>query len=106
MPISTSILIAKISSINEDFSKKNKKAQLKSVYLFLKRYNLSIRQGQKLSLNTKNDYYSFLYETVKYRKIYNINDNFDLIINCDETPLFFEMVDKTTIEKKGEKILL
>ena len=82
---------------------------MKSVYLLLERYNLSIRHashiGQKLSLNAKNDYYSFLYETVKYRKIYNINDNFDLIINCDETPLFFEMVDKTTI-KKGEKNII
>lgn len=29
--------------------------------------------------------------------------NFDLIINCDETPLFFEMLDNKTIDNIGEK---
>ena len=29
--------------------------------------------------------------------------NFNLIINLDETPLFFEMIENRTIENEGEK---
>lgn len=30
-------------------------------------------------------------------------DNFNQIVNCDETPLFFEMIENRSIENKGEK---
>ena len=33
-------------------------------------------------------------------------DNFNQIINCDETPLFFEMIENRTIENKGEKDII
>ena len=54
------------------------------MYRLLKRHNLSLRKpsyiGQKLPINAKNEYYDFLYETVKIRKKYGIGDKFDLIV--------------------------
>ena len=107
LPVTTKLVIAKITSLYKEFSEKSRNAKLMSIYRFLKRNNLSLRKsshiGQPLNKNAKDEYYNFLYEVVKKRKINNINDNFDLIINCDETPLFFEMVDNKTIDNIGEK---
>ena len=81
-----------------------------SVYRLLKRHNLSLRKpsyiGQKLPINAKNEYYDFLYETVKIRKKYVIGDKFDLIVNCDETPLYFEMIENKTIDFTDEKNII
>jgi hypothetical protein len=81
-----------------------------SVYRLLKRHNLSLRKpsyiGKKLPINAKNEYYYFLYETIKIRKKYGIGDKFDLIVNCDETPLFFEMIENKTIDFTDEKNII
>ena len=59
--------------------------------------------GQNLKLNAKQQYYDF------YKKLYNLRnqigdyDNYQNLFNMDETPIWFEMVSKTTVEKIGEK---
>lgn len=72
--VTTSMVISKIISLYKEFSTKSKHAQLISVYRFLKRHKLSIRKsshlGQPLCDDSKNQYYSFLYETVHKRKIH------------------------------------
>ena len=79
--VTTFMVISKIISLYKDFNLKSKHAQLLSVYKFLKRHNLSIRKsshlGQPLWDDAKNQYYSFLYETVQKRKLYHILDNFN-----------------------------
>ena len=46
----------------------------------------------------------FLKEIISKRKLLNIDDNnLDLIINVDETHLYFNAPFDTTIEKKGIK---
>ena len=92
-PVTTKLVIAKITSLYKEFSEKSRNAKLMSIYRFLKRNNFTLRKsshiGQPLNKNEKNEYYNFLYEVVRKRKINNINNNFDLIIKCDETSLFF-----------------
>ena len=77
-----------------------------SVYRLLKRHNLSLSIGQKLPINAQNEYYDFLYVTVKIRKKYGKGDKFDLIVNCDETPLYFEMIENKTIDFTDEKNII
>ena len=110
LPATTSLVIAKICSLYNDFNKKNKNAQLMSVYRLLKRHNLSLRKashiGYKMPINAKNEYYDFLYETVKIRKKNGIGDKFDLIVNCDETSLYFEMIENKTIDFTEKNIII
>ena len=47
-----------------------------------------------------------MYGTEKIRKKYVIGDKFDLIVNCDETPLYFEMIENKTIAFTGEKNII
>ena len=82
----TSMVLSKIISLYNEFSSKSNHAQLLIVYWLLKRNNLSVRKsthlGQPLCDDAKNQYYSLFYETVHKRKIHDIVDNFNLIINC------------------------
>ena len=46
----------------------------------------------------------FLKDVIRARERMNINDDqLDLIINMDETPVFFEMLQSVNIELKGTK---
>ena len=81
-----------------------------SVYRLLKRHNLSLRKayhiGQKLPINAKNEYYDFLYQNCKNQKIILYRRKFDLIVNCDETSLYYEMIENKTIDFIDEKNII
>ena len=74
----------------------------------LKRKGLSIRLatnvGQALPYNAIESFYRFFHLIIKERRELNIDDREEFrIINCDETPIYFEMPDTTTIDIKGNK---
>lgn len=76
-------------------------------YRFLKRNSYGIRPithiGQKLKESCKQEYADFF--TNLYRLRFNIGDidDYSNIFNMDETPICFEMIARTTVEKIGEK---
>lgn len=75
---------------------------------FKKRNNLSIRRasnlGQKLKDNAIDDIYKYFHLIISNRRLLNIYDNdVNLIINVDETPVYLELPEKTTVALKGTK---
>ena len=100
-------IILKAIELFKDFEEKNYNALISWYYSFLKRNNYSIRHithtGQKIKENSKNELIKFLNIIYKIRIDYNIKENYDMIINMDETPIWFEMTGKTTVEKIGTK---
>lgn len=60
--------------------------------------------GQPLPDNVNSIVNLFLRDIIRARKRMNIEDDgLELIINMDETPIFFDMPEQTTIELKGTK---
>lgn len=76
-------------------------------YRFLKRNSYGIRSitriGQKIKESCKQEYADFF--TNLYRLRFQIGDieGYPNIFNMGETPICFEMIARTTIEKIGEK---
>ena len=74
----------------------------------LKRKGLSIRRathvGQALPNDAIESFYRFFHLIISERRDLNIDDGEEYrIINCDETPIYFEMPDTTTIDIMGNK---
>ena len=74
----------------------------------LKRKGLSIRRathvGQALPNNAIESFYRFFHLVITERRELNIDDGEEFrIINCDETPTYFEMPETTTIDIMGNK---
>ena len=108
LSITTSILIKYLLKIYPAFSNKKEHTLKKWCYTFLKNNDFVIRKashiGQSLPFDYANQITMFLKEIIFKRKHLNIDDNnLDLIINVDETPLYFDAPFDTTIEKKGIK---
>ena len=77
-------------------------------YRFLRRSGYSIRIpshiGQPLPSNIKELIFQFLKETSRKKSyLESIGGDLDSIGNMDETPIYFEMVNKTAINKIGNK---
>ena len=75
---------------------------------FLKRHSLVFRKaghiGQPLPKKVNDVVNIFLRDIIRARENMNITDDkLNLIINIDETPIYFEMPEQTTIELKGTK---
>ena len=76
-------------------------------YLFLKRNSYGIRSityiGQKIKESCKQKYGDFF--TNLYRLRFHIGDidGYPNIFNMEETPICFEMIARTNVEKIGEK---
>lgn len=74
----------------------------------LKRKGLSNRRathvGQALPNDAIESFYRFFHLIISERRDLNIEDGEEYrIINCDETPIYFEMPDTTTIDIMGNK---
>ena len=74
----------------------------------LKRKGLSIRRATHVEQALPNDaiesFYRFFHLIISERRDLNIDDGEEYrIINCDETPIYFEMPDTTTIDIIGNK---
>ncbi len=75
---------------------------------FKKRNNISIRRathlGQKLKQTAVEEIYRYFHYIIVNRRLLNIYEqDVKLIINCDETPVFLESPENTTISFKGAK---
>lgn len=75
---------------------------------FLKRHSLFFRKaghiGQPLPKNVNDVVNIFLRDIIRARVNMNITDDkLNLIINIEETPIYFEMPEQTTIELKDTK---
>ena len=76
--------------------------------LFLKRHSIfflkAVYIGQPLPNKVNSVINVFLRDIIRARKRMNIVDQrLELIINMDETPIYFDIPEKTTIELKGTK---
>ena len=105
--INTANIIIKAIELFPAFKGKNYKTLLNWSYRFLKRNNYSIRRathlGQELKKNVKEEFIKFLNIIYSIRRTYHINESYECIINMDETPVWFEMISKTTVDKIGNK---
>jgi len=108
--VNTDIIIAKMISLEPLLKEKSRWALFKMCYRILKKYGLSIRKathlGQTLPKNSIAYFYDFFYTVIKKRKECNILDNindYNRLINVDETPIFLEMYSNKTIDVKGAK---
>jgi hypothetical protein len=106
--VSTSLLCQKAKQIDSTFHGGEMSKLKWWCYQFLKRYDLSIRkstrQGQKLSGHLQAEQKDFVASiTERFQPdgtLAGLPPN--LLINMDETPVYFEPVSNTTIHNKGE----
>jgi hypothetical protein len=110
--VTTNMLIAKMIQIQPDLKNKQKKTLQQRVYRFLQRNNYSIRKathiGQPLPSKALDLFYEFFRDIVRKRAqlgIYDTKNDYDRLVNIDETPIFFEMATDKTINKKGVKVI-
>ena len=79
------------------------------MYKLLKRNNYTIGRvthiAQKVRENAFSDLWQFLKTNITIRKELDIYENINKIVNLDETPIWFEMYNKTTIDKIGNKTI-
>lgn len=106
--VTTKAIIAYTTTIIPDFREKNIISLYNWCYRFMKRNNLSIRYashlGQKYPEDTINNIYYFFHQIIALRRDLKIGDDrLDLLVNCDETAIFFEALEKKTVILKGAK---
>jgi len=110
--VTTNMIMAKMLQLKPELKELKKKTLQKRVYRFLDRNNYSIRKashvGQPLPLKALDLFYEFFRDIVRKRVqlgIYDNMDDYDRIVNIDETPVYFEMITDKTINKKGVKVI-
>ena len=106
--VTTKAIIAYTTTIIAEFREKNIISLYNWCYRFMKRNNLSIRYashlGQKYPENTIDNIYYFFHQLIAFRRDLVIGDDrLDLLVNCDETAIFFEELEKKTVSLKGVK---
>ena len=91
-----------------EFNDKSDNANLCWCKRFLKKHNFTLRKISHMGQSLPDDYEKklsfFIEEINKKRSNLNItNDKFNLIINIDETPIFYDSPFSNTLDKKGVK---
>ena len=97
-----------ILKIAPELKDKTNKALICLTYRLLQKYNFVLRRpshiGQRLPLDYENKITVFLKDTISKRKELNIDEkNLHLLVNTDETPVFFDAPFYSTIDQKGKK---
>ena len=109
--ITAKAIIAYTTKIIPEFKEKNLISLNNWFYRFMKRHNLVIRYashlGQKYPRGTIDNIYNiynFFHEVISKRRELLIDDNnLDLLVNCDETAVFFESPERKNYMFKGDK---
>jgi hypothetical protein len=95
--------------LKPELKEKNYHALNKLVYKLLKRNNYTIRRvthiAQKVRENAISDLWQYLRTNINIRKELDIYENINKIVNLEETPIWFEMYNKTTIDKIWNKTI-
>lgn len=107
-PISTWSILLKLLELKPERKSKSIKANQQFIYRFMLRNNYSFRTythiGQSLPKNC------FTLASIFLNNVWDkriSNGFYDAIIgNCDETPVFFNMLPNKTIAKKGGKTII
>lgn len=101
--INTQIVINKASQLCSDFRSKSQDAKYSCVRRFLKRNQFTIRvsthEAQTSPLEVRKEAETFLEYIRPILRVPNAQNSF--ILNMDQTPIFFSMSPKRTIDIRG-----
>jgi len=108
LPITTSVVISYLLKLEPKFKEKTNNALKIWCFRFKKKNNFVLRRASHIGQPLPSDYMNkitiFLKDIIDKRKILKIdNNNLHLIINVDETPIFFDAPFESTIDQKGFK---
>jgi hypothetical protein len=105
MPISRNMVILKASTLDSDFRRKSKSSKYAIVCRFLYANKLVIRskthQAQKSRAVMEEHGKEFIKSIIP--RLQESGRDQRYILNMDQTPIFFSMTPKTTIETRGSK---
>ena len=110
--VTSNMIIAKMLQIRPEFKNKSMRTLQSMCYRILKRNHYSLRKashlGGPLPVKSLDLFYDFFRDVIRYREILEIHDtkeDYDRLINIDETPIYFEMITDKTYNKKGAKVV-
>ena len=108
LPVSSTLVMKYILKIAPELQDKTNKALISLTYRLLQKYNFVLRRtshiGQRMTLDYENKITVFLKDIFSKRKELNIDENnLHLLVNTDETPVFFDAPFDSTIDQKGKK---
>ena len=108
IPITTWSLLLELFKINPERKNNKIKTNLQLIYRFMDKYGYSFRCGTHIGQSLKKDslfnaslFWNEVHSTIKNNGLGRCN-----IFNMDESPIFFNMVPKKTIAKRGKKTIL
>lgn len=109
--VSIKIICAYIYSLDDNYKKYSYDILRQTVQRILIKNGLTIRNashiGQPLPEEAKDLVYSFLYEVINKRRYLEIcDDKLYLIVNCDETAVYYEEPETKTIDICGNKEII
>ena len=110
--VTSNMIIAKMLQIRPEFKNKSMRTLQSMCYRILKRNHYSLRKashlGGPLPVKSLDLFYDFFRDVVHYRQqleIFDTKEDYDRLINIDETPIYFEMITDRTYNKKGAKVV-
>ena len=105
--VSTNQIIVKAIELLPKLKEKSYHSLCNYCYRFLKRKKYSFRKVTRISQQLKNrpldQLLEFLRINIRIRKDLQIISELNRIGNCDETPIWFNMIENTTVEKIGTR---
>jgi hypothetical protein len=105
MPVSRNMVVRKASSLDAEFRRKTRASKYAIICRFLESNNLVIRskthQAQKCRSEMEATGQDFITSIVP--RLQEVGRDQQFIINMDQTPIFFSMTPKTTLQTRGSK---
>ena len=110
--VTSNMIIAKMLQIRPEFKNKSMRTLQSMCYRILKRNHYSLRKashlGGPLPVKSLELFYDFFRDIIRTRQrleIFDTKEDYDRLINIDETPIYFEMITDRTYNKKGAKVV-
>ena len=108
LPITIYAIDKKFRDLNSDFETDKINTRITRIYIFMRRYNLSIRKPTHVG---RFIHQNIIYEVTKFYKnlrpdLYDLKFDKDLINNMDETPVFLNMNINGVVDKIGNKQII
>ena len=110
--VTSNMIIAKMLQIRPEFKNRSMRTLQSMCYRILKRNHYSLRKashlGGPLPVKSLELFYDFFRDIIRNRyrlEIYDKEEDYDRLVNIDETPIYFEMVTDKTYNKKGAKVV-
>ena len=110
--VTSNMIIAKMLQIRPEFKNRSMRTLQSMCYRILKRNHYSLRKashlGGPLPVKSLELFYDFFRDIIRYRyrlEIFDKKEDYDRLVNIDETPIYFEMITDRTYNKKGAKVV-